>query len=114
MNINEYQKEAARTLIPGPDFQLSDNEFMLVWCAIGLGGESGEVLEQIKKGLLHRHGLDKEKLKSELGDCCWYLAGLCTRLDISLEEVMTDNIQKLYIRYPNGYSSQDSIKRVDR
>ena len=113
MQANDYQVQAARTLIPGPDFELTDNEFMLIWCAVGLGGESGEVLELIKKGLLHRHGLDKEKFKKELGDCCWYLAGLCTISGFDFSEILENNIKKLEERYPNGYSSEDSQKRVD-
>lgn len=41
---------------------------MLIWTAIGLVGEAGEVAELVKKGVFHRHGIDKEKLKNELGD----------------------------------------------
>lgn len=110
---DDYQCLAARTLIPGPDFQISDSDFMALWCSIGLSGETGEVAELLKKGILHQHGVDKDKLKKELGDVCWYLAGICTVFDLSLEEVMQANIEKLLERYPNGYNSEDSKKRVD-
>lgn len=113
MNATEYQKKAARTLIDGPDFDIPDNDIMIIWNAIGLAGEAGEVCELAKKGIFHQHGLDRQKLAKELGDCLWYIASLCTKLDIDIGQVMADNIEKLLIRYPNGYSAEDSQSRVD-
>lgn len=111
MTATEYQQLAARTLIPEPGFEIAGPEMMLIWNAIGLAGESGEVCDLIKKGILHQHGLDKDKLCKELGDVAWYLAGLCTVARLSLEDVFAQNIEKLKARYPNGYTSQDSINR---
>lgn len=113
MNATEYQKLATRTLIDKPGFPISDEEIMIIWNAIGLAGEAGEIAELVKKGIFHQHGLDREKLAKELGDCLWYLTSLCTKLDFDLSEIMQANIEKLQIRYPNGYSSQDSQSRVD-
>jgi len=113
MNTNEYQKLASRTLIDGPDFILSDTEIMIIWNALGLAGEAGEVADDIKKSIFHRHGLNKEVLKKELGDVMWYMAALCTKLEINLSDVMEDNIKKLNDRYPDGYSSNASINRKD-
>ena len=113
MNANDYQKLAARTLIDRPDFVLSDGDIMLLWNALGLAGEAGEVAELVKKGILHQHGLDRERLKKELGDVLWYAAALCTRLGLDLSEVMQANIDKLYERYPDGFSATDSRRRVD-
>ena len=111
MTPNEYQKLAARTLIDAPERPLTDGEIMIVWNAIGLAGETGEVVDNIKKAIFHRHGLNQTQLKKELGDVCWYLAGLCTKLGFSLEDVMQQNIDKLIERYPNGYSSEASKNR---
>lgn len=113
MDANQYQKEAARTLIDKPDFVISDKHIMILWCAIGVAGESGEIAELIKKGILHQHELDDKKLADEIGDCLWYLAGLCTILHLNIGTVMQENIDKLKTRYPNGFNSQDSIKRTD-
>jgi len=110
---DDYQKLASRTLVSGPDFELTDQEFMALWGAIGLAGEAGEVADSLKKGILHRHGVDVQKLKKELGDVCWYLASICTVYDLSLSDVMQTNVEKLLSRYPNGYNPEDSIKRVD-
>lgn len=111
--MKKYQNLAARTLIDGPDFEISERDIMLVWSAIGLAGEAGEVADIIKKGVFHQHGVDSETLKKELGDCLWYIAAICTKAGFDLNEVMAENIAKLEIRYPDGYSSNDSIKRVD-
>jgi NTP pyrophosphatase (non-canonical NTP hydrolase) len=113
MNANEYQKLAARTLIDCPDFELTGQETMVIWDAIGLAGEAGEVADLVKKGIFHQHGLDTEKLQKEIGDVLWYAAALCTTLGFDLSKIMEANIEKLKSRYPNGYSSTDSIKRVD-
>lgn len=113
MDISDYQKKASRTLIDKPDFVISDKDVMTSWCAIGLAGEAGEVLELIKKGIYHQQGIDIEKVKKELGDVTWYISGLCTVLGIKLADVLENNIEKLNIRYPDGYNSHDCKKRAD-
>ncbi len=86
---------------------------MTVWNALGLAGKAGEVAEYIKKGIFHQHGLDIEKLKNEIGNVLWYAAALCTTLNLDLSEIMRENIEKLKIRYPDGYSPENSKKRAD-
>lgn len=113
MDANIYQKQAKRTLIDKPDFKITDSQVMTVWNVVGISGEAGEVAELVKKGIFHQHGLDMEKLKDELGDLLWYVAGLCSTLGISMGEVMEANIEKLKNRYPHGYNPEDSKKRVD-
>lgn len=113
MDANKYQQDAGRTLIDKPDFELSNDEIMLIWNAVGLAGEAGEVSEMIKKGIFHQHGLDREKLIKELGDVLWYVAALCTRLDVPMGEVMARNVAKLKERYPAGFSAEASLARVD-
>lgn len=113
MNASDYQKQAARTLIDKPDFAISDTEMMILWNALGLTGEAGEVADLVKKGILHQHGIDKWQIAKELGDCMWYIAALCTKLNIDLGAVMTNNIEKLKVRYPDGFKPEDSVARVD-
>jgi NTP pyrophosphatase (non-canonical NTP hydrolase) len=113
MEATEYQRLAARTLIDKPGFEISDRDLMAVWDAIGLAGEAGEVVEHIKKGVFHQHGIDLQKIERELGDTLWYVAALCTTLGLDMAEIMRANIEKLEVRYPNGYTSVDSQRRVD-
>lgn len=114
MNADAYQDAAARTLIDGPDAEYTNAEIMLVWNALGLAGEAGEVADTLKKAVFHRHALDRDELIKELGDVLWYVAALCTKLDVSMGEVMERNIEKLKKRYPAGYSSDASKARVDK
>jgi NTP pyrophosphatase (non-canonical NTP hydrolase) len=111
MNADEYQQLAGRTLIDGPDAEYTPTEIMLVWNALGLAGEAGEVADIIKKSVFHRHDLNREALIKELGDVLWYVAALCSKLGVSLDEVMQLNIAKLKARYPDGYSSEASKER---
>ena len=113
MIASDYQKMAARTLIPEPGFDIPGPDMMIVWNAIGLAGEAGEVAELVKKGIFHQHGLDLIKLEKELGDVLWYVAALCTTCGLDMGVVMEENIDKLLTRYPNGYNPSDSQLRLD-
>ena len=107
MTINEYQKLAMATLNPE-----LDKKNVLINGVMGLCGESGEAIDIVKKWLAQGHELDRDKLAKELGDICWYLAETATALDLSLEEIMEGNIEKLRQRYPDGFDAERSIHRI--
>ena len=113
MFADEYQQQAACTLIAGPDAEYTPEQIMLVWNALGLAGEAGEVVDTIKKAVFHQHGIDREVLIKELGDVLWYVAALCSKLGVPLSEVMERNIANLKQRYPAGYSAEASKARAD-
>ena len=108
MTINEYQQLAMKTLNPA----LSEKD-VLINGVMGLCGESGEAIDIVKKWLAQGHELDKEKLKKELGDICWYLAETATALDCDLEDIMAANIEKLQKRYPEGFDTEKSVNRTE-
>ena len=108
MTINEYQQLAMKTLNPA----LSEKD-ILINGVMGLCGESGEAIDIVKKWLAQGHELDREKLKKELGDICWYLAETATALDCDLEDIMAANIEKLQKRYPEGFDTEKSVNRTD-
>ena len=107
MTPNEYQKLAMTTLNPA----LTQKD-VLINAVMGLCGESGEAIDIVKKHLHQGHPLDRQKLVKELGDIAWYLAEAATALDLSLEQILQANIDKLKKRYPNGFDSQRSIVRL--
>lgn len=107
MTINEYQKLAMTTLNP----TLSQKE-VLINSVMGLCGESGEAVDIVKKHLFQGHELNKEKLAKELGDIAWYLAEAATALDIPLDTIFQGNIDKLKMRYPEGFDPEKSLHRV--
>lgn len=108
MTINEYQKLAMTTL--NPDLDKKD---VLINGVMGLCGESGEVIDIVKKHLAQGHELDKEKIIKELGDVAWYMAEIATVLDVELEDVLVQNIEKLKKRYPEGFSTEKSVNRAE-
>ena len=108
MTINEYQQLAMKTLNPA----LSEKD-VLINGVMGLCGESGEAIDIVKKWLAQGHELDKEKLKKELGDICWYLAETATALGCDLEDIMAANIEKLRKRYPEGFDTEKSVNRTE-
>ena len=106
MNPNEYQKLAMTTL--NKDLSKKD---VLINGVMGLCGESGEVIDLVKKHLHQGHELNKEKIIDELGDVCWYIAEIANVLDVPFEEVLSRNIEKLKKRFPNGFEVEKSINR---
>ncbi len=108
MTVNEYQTLAMTTLNPA----LSAKD-VLINSVMGLCGESGEAIDIVKKWLAQGHDLDKEKLAKELGDIAWYLAEAATALEIPLEDIFQGNIDKLKARYPEGFSTDRSVKRSE-
>jgi len=106
MTVNEYQKLAMTTLNP----TLSQKD-VLINGVMGLCGESGEVIDIVKKHLAQGHELDREAMIKELGDVAWYLAETATALDVDLETVLCGNIDKLKKRYPEGFDRLRSINR---
>ena len=106
MTINEYQKLAMRTLNPA----LSRKD-VLINGVMGLCGEAGEAIDIVKKHLAQGHELDRDSLIKELGDVAWYLAETAYALNVSLEDVMKMNIEKLAARYPQGFDQERSVSR---
>ena len=106
MEINEYEKLAMATL--NKNIKKKD---ILINSAMGLCGESGEVIDLIKKHLFQGHELNKDDLLKELGDVAWYLAEAAYALDVPLEEICQKNIEKLKKRFPEGFDSNKSINR---
>lgn len=77
----------------------------------GLAGETGELLDLIKKHLYHGIPFDRSQAVTEAGDVLWYLSVLCYRLGIPLSEVMKQNVSKLTVRYPDGFSVEAARTR---
>lgn len=112
MELKDYQQLALRT-INSENIVLSDWEVQLIMLYSGLAGETGEIVDLFKKALFHKHGIDRDKVKGELGDLMWYITNLASHLGMNMNEILQLNINKLKIRYPNGFSVEDSIDRVD-
>ena len=98
-DFNSYQRNASTTAIY-PD------EHRILYPALGLAGEAGEVANKVKK--LIRDGPDKRPdtwrgdIASEIGDVLWYCAALATDLNLSLGVIAGQNEKKLGQRKQSG------------
>ncbi|MBI1293883.1 nucleotide pyrophosphohydrolase [bacterium] len=107
--FNVYQRESRKT------WGLVHTDHAIVYPTLGLVNEAGEVAGKIKKIFRDKQGVigaeDREALKGELGDVLWYLAQICTELDLSLAEVAGGNIEKLFSRQERGMIQGDGDQR---
>jgi NTP pyrophosphatase (non-canonical NTP hydrolase) len=86
----------------------------IIYCALKLAGEAGEVSEKIGKAIRDNGAYDEvtgelvlapEKrldLLKELGDVTWYITALAAELGSTLEEVIETNVEKLQSRRARG------------
>jgi len=78
---------------------------LLLTSAIGLGSESGEFQEIVKKLFFQGKPLTEETvfhMKRELGDIIWYWTNACRALNLDPNDVISENVTKLKARYPTG------------
>ena len=89
-------------------YELAEKDFptqRLLTAAVGMSAEAGEFTEVVKKIVFQGKPVTEENLfhlKRELGDIMWYVAQACIGLDISINDVLSMNVEKLSARYPEG------------
>tara|TARA_R100001443_G_scaffold17729_1_gene28244 strand:- start:641 stop:1048 length:408 start_codon:yes stop_codon:yes gene_type:complete len=77
----------------------------LLTAALGISAEAGEFTEVVKKIFLQGKPYNEDNefhMKRELGDIMWYVAQACMALDITFDEILEMNVEKLSARYPEG------------
>ena len=98
-SLNKYQAEAMVTAV-------FKEELKIVYPALGLNGEAGEVAEKVKKVLRgDSEGFTEDKCREiakELGDCLWYVSVLANSIGYTLQEIAEMNINKLRSRQQRG------------
>jgi len=83
--------------------------------AVGVSGEAGELLDAIKKHCVYQKPINMENVMEEAGDILFYLTGILNELDMTLEQCIQANMDKLSKRYPNGtYTNAAAIARADK
>ena len=111
LEVNEYQRIALTTAI---------YKDKVVYPALGLAGEAGEVAEKIKKLIRDKGGItgltsieddDRAAVAKEIGDVLWYCASLAHDIGYTLEDVAKINIGKLAKRKEEGKISGSGDNR---
>lgn len=99
MTLNEYQQKALETAV-------YPKEFKVIYPALGLTGEAGEVSDKVKKVIRDNNmNFDAgkcEEIAKELGDVLWYIATMANDLGYSLEMIGEMNYAKLKSRQERG------------
>jgi NTP pyrophosphatase (non-canonical NTP hydrolase) len=102
VELSEYQGLSRRTAE-------YPREAWLVYPALGLAGEAGEVAEHAKKIVRDDGGTvgpeRRAAIAKELGDVLWYVAQLASELELSLDEIAEENLRKLRSRQRRGVLS---------
>ena len=82
----------------------------------GLGSETGEFVEIVKKMFLQGKPADEDNIyhmKRELGDIMWYWTTACMALKLDPYEVIKENQDKLEARYGEKFEVDRSEYRKD-
>ena len=107
MNLDDYQEQAKATAI-------YDKKHAIIYPALGLAGEAGEVSNKVKK--LLRDGYEKNKdyrktISDEIGDVLWYCAVLADDIGVKLADIAGNNLIKLKDRQARGVLGGNGDKR---
>ena len=114
-DIDAYLEKCRETFV-------ADYPDPIAYFAVGLGGEAGEVLNQIQKVMRGDDILDddghcriefvrREKLRGELGGVAWFFVMLCDSLGLKPSEVLDENVRKLEQRRADGTIRGDGDDR---
>jgi NTP pyrophosphatase (non-canonical NTP hydrolase) len=93
---------------------MDESKCNLIHAALGITTEGGEISDAIKKHVIYGQDLDIVNIMEEIGDLMWYVAILVRWLDLDLDELLTDNINKLRKRYPEGFTEEHAAARLDK
>jgi NTP pyrophosphatase (non-canonical NTP hydrolase) len=108
VTFEEYEELAMSTKIYGAGQKI-------IYPALKLNGEAGEVAEKIGKVLRDKDGLftkkDTEEIAKELGDVLWYITALAQDIGASLEDIAKINVEKVLGRRERGTIHGDGDNR---
>ncbi len=109
MDFSTYQKQSRLTA------RYPHIGHGVIYPVLGLASEAGEVAGKIKKVFRDHQGQINDEIRrrlaAELGDVLWYLAQICTELDLSLDEIAHQNLIKLLDRQARGTIQGDGDQR---
>ena len=110
--VNAVTSEESRDYIPFNSrcFEIQSGDdgipiHRLITAALGMGAESGEFTEVVKKIVFQGKPVNEDNIfhmKRELGDIMWYVAQACMSLDTTIDEIIEMNVEKLQARSPGG------------
>jgi spore germination protein YaaH len=109
--LEELAHETITSSKTGIDSQVSINS-RLLHGILGTATESGELINALIK-YIQTGSYDKINIQEEsgAGDIAWYTAILMDELNLSWEQGLINNINKLKVRFPDKYSDDLASNR---
>lgn len=86
----------------------------LLHLALGVAGESGELVDTIKKHVIYNKPLDVANIDEECGDLLFFINAMLTAVGLDEEGCKRRNVEKLMKRYASGYSDRAAQERADK
>jgi NTP pyrophosphatase (non-canonical NTP hydrolase) len=113
MDFDFYQDAASRTDQFSGQKAKKDEGLMIP--LLGIAGETGTLLAEFKKKIRDKESYEgfTEKAEEELGDILWYLSNIASRLELSLSEIASKNLQKTNERWPIDGDAPDMFLFFD-
>lgn len=108
LTLAQYQTLAMRTN------KAMSMQMMLMHAAMGIASDGGEAVDVIKAHTIYNKPLDTGHLVEELGDLLWFVALAANTIGYNLENIARHNVEKLQRRYPDKYSDELAIARLDK
>lgn len=95
--------------------ELHPHRVDLIHMTMGIVGESGELLDAVKKHTMYDKPLDLDNVVEELGDIEFYLEGIRQILGLNRDDILRANINKLTKRYSSGtFTNEQAQQRADK
>jgi NTP pyrophosphatase (non-canonical NTP hydrolase) len=106
VEIKEYQEACKKTAKV-----MEDKDKEICNWGLGVAGEAGDVASCIKKEVFHENKKAKDGIRENIGDMMWYVAMICNFYDWSLDDILSENLEKLNERYSSGGFSLKEAQR---
>ncbi len=116
VNAETYGEFVAALVKPGEHIknEITPDEANMLHLSVGISGESGELLDCIKKHVIYKKPLDRANAIEELGDLEFYMEGLRQAIGVTRDATIEANVSKLMLRYKRGYTNKAAQERSDK
>lgn len=115
IDSSNYVENVLRTDAPVTDELLKrliePQTVRLLHAAMGMSTEAGELLDMLKKHIFYGRDLDLVNAGEEVGDNQWYVGLAIDVMRTTMNDILTMNIEKLRLRYPEKFTESDAVNR---
>lgn len=107
-----YEEQSVRSMSPNY-FPMSIST-ETIRGIMGIVTEAGELMDALKKTMFYGRDIDRDNVRKRINNIMQYIMVIMRSEGWDLEDIMQENIDKLKIRYPEQFTTELSIKRLDK